>query len=857
MSRNSVGLVTGVGVGLVMLLYAASPASAQTAPSLGAADTFAVLAGSTVTNTGLSIITGNLGLHPGTAVTGFPAGQVVAGTIQAANAAALAAKDSLTTAYNSLVSQACTQDLTGQDLGGKTLTTGVYCFSSTAQLTGTLTLNALGNSSAVFIFKMGSTLTTASASKVVMINGGSPSTVFWQVGSSATLGTTTSFVGNILALTSITVTTGVSVAGRTLARNGAVTLDTNAVRIPPPPTTTMTIANPCLSPEPNSGTMNGAARPADATNAPPSVKSRTAHIVEWDLPAPADASPGAMVVDTQGYDQNRLWFVTRLGDPRVYRFDPSKSLMRGNASWKSWALAVDSFTTGGLKKITASCDRRYVFVRTASSLQRVDTQNGERTEWPDQVIDPLNPVTSDLAIDDRNNIFTTGLVDPTNPSTGYVQMLKPGPFPGDGLRGTTTVTRWNVGGGAGICADLGNTTTSFPCLSGIAVHPSDRNIVFYSEPFGGDGFGNIAELNISTSNVRRWSLSALSALPQDPAESPVRQPRQLMLDRFGQVWVITGSGHLVSLDTRYNRMRKHAIPANALSDPFGLAPDDDVVGYTDAGRNMIGMLLPKGLSIVVSPTYPKLAPRIYLQKDVLGARANVDSGFVPPMGKVVQATITTKQDGVFVEAQLDSNLNDSMSPLGITANRGKGQGTFFYAVGINAQAPTADRVGFVRLPMPEQVRRPRDDDDDEDGWDHNSHPNGWHHGQADDAGSGRDDDRDGLDNGIDSPDRRERVDVPDDAPLGGGASMEYTVATSASSLALIATVTADDVLAQIGVEIYDAAGMLMATSAPAPGTAVATVTLPAVGTYRVRIRNYGATGIVYTPKLIIRENWEP
>ena len=208
---------------------AASAASAQTAPSLGSAQSYAVLGGSTVTNTGPSVITGDLGVSPGSAVTGFPPGIVVGGTIHAADADALAAQNSLTTAYNSLVSQACTLDLTGQDLGGMTLTAGVYCFSTSAQLTGTLTLNAQGNANAVFIFRIGSTLTTASGSSVVLINGGNLCNTFWQVGSSATLGTTTSFAGNILALTSITLTTGASVQGRVLARNGAVTLDSNTV----------------------------------------------------------------------------------------------------------------------------------------------------------------------------------------------------------------------------------------------------------------------------------------------------------------------------------------------------------------------------------------------------------------------------------------------------------------------------------------------------------------------------------------------------------------------------------------------------------------------------------------------------
>jgi hypothetical protein len=145
--------------------------------------------------------------------------------------------------------------LTGQDLGGKTLTAGVYCFAAAAQKTGTLTLNGQGNPNAVFIFKIGSTLTTASASKVKLINRADPSNVFWQVGSSATLGTTTSFVGNIVALTSITLTTGARVTGRALARNGAVTLDTNSITLPPtvPPTTNLryTFSVPVGKPVPN------------------------------------------------------------------------------------------------------------------------------------------------------------------------------------------------------------------------------------------------------------------------------------------------------------------------------------------------------------------------------------------------------------------------------------------------------------------------------------------------------------------------------------------------------------------------------------------------------------------------------
>lgn len=199
-------------------------------PSLGTASSFAVLGGSTVTSTGLSVLTGDLGVSPGTAITGFGPG-VVTGTIHAGDAVAAQAQSDLTTAYNAFAGQACNTDLTGQDLGGQTLSPGVYCFSSSAQLTGTLVLDARGDRNAVFIFKIASTLTTATNSSVVMINGGRLCNVYWQIGSSATLGTGTAFVGTILAYASITLTTGVSLSGRALARTGAVTMDTDTVSV--------------------------------------------------------------------------------------------------------------------------------------------------------------------------------------------------------------------------------------------------------------------------------------------------------------------------------------------------------------------------------------------------------------------------------------------------------------------------------------------------------------------------------------------------------------------------------------------------------------------------------------------------
>jgi len=241
---------------MAITALASFPLQAKASIVLGTAGDFAVLAGSTVTNTGPSVIAGgDVGVSPGSAITGFPPGTVVPPfTMHAADAVAAQAQNDLTTAYNAALALTPTQNLTGQDLGGLTLTPGVYFFSSSAQLTGTLTLNDLGDPNAQFVFQIGSTLTTASDSSVLTINGGSMPgcSVFWQVGSSATLGTGTAFEGHILALTSITLNTGATILdGSALASNGAVTLDTNSIAncitvVPEPTTITLVLIGVAL-----------------------------------------------------------------------------------------------------------------------------------------------------------------------------------------------------------------------------------------------------------------------------------------------------------------------------------------------------------------------------------------------------------------------------------------------------------------------------------------------------------------------------------------------------------------------------------------------------------------------------------
>jgi type VI secretion system secreted protein VgrG len=224
-----------------------APAPGSAASILGSAENFAVLGASTVTNTGPTVITGDLGVSPGLAVTGFSTVDggpgIVNGTIHTDGVAGTAQND-LTKAYNGLKNMKLPTDLTGKDLGGLTLNSGVYKFDSSAQLTGTLKLDAQGNNNAYWVFQIGSSLTTASNSSVDVIrlgsNGGIDDGVFWVLGTggsgSATLGggagVGTNFEGNILAQTSITfVTDSTILNGRALAIDGAVSLDTNVISI--------------------------------------------------------------------------------------------------------------------------------------------------------------------------------------------------------------------------------------------------------------------------------------------------------------------------------------------------------------------------------------------------------------------------------------------------------------------------------------------------------------------------------------------------------------------------------------------------------------------------------------------------
>jgi Ice-binding-like len=219
----------------VCLVFAAIPIAAKaSAVGLGTTEPFVVLSGEAVTNTGPSVLNGDLGVSPGTSLEGFGLPAVVNGATHASDAVAAQAQLDLKTAYDVAAGQPIPpgNDLTGEDLGGLTLDPGAYGYSTSAQLTGQLTLDAHGDPNAQFVFVIGTSLTTETASSVILTNGASPCNVFWKVGSSATLGTSTAFEGNVLALTTITLGDKVTVLGRLLARTGEVTLINDVLTAP-------------------------------------------------------------------------------------------------------------------------------------------------------------------------------------------------------------------------------------------------------------------------------------------------------------------------------------------------------------------------------------------------------------------------------------------------------------------------------------------------------------------------------------------------------------------------------------------------------------------------------------------------
>ena len=283
---------------LVILVVAAALGSSPQAVSaalapvaLRTAGAFAALAATTVTSAGASQVAGDIGVSPGTAVTGFPPGTLT-GSIHANDAVSTQAQADLATAYADAVARTADSDLSGQGLGGLTLDPGVYKFGATAQLSGDVTLDGGGDPDAVFVFQIGSTLTTAANSSVTLINGAQACRVVWQVGSSATIGADTTFAGSVLAFTSITAVAGSAFDGSLLAQGGAVTLDTNVFTPSACAPGTVSITSPGAS-DFLPASITGVAQTTTADLAPFSVSDLTGTGAGWHVTAQTSTFTGA------------------------------------------------------------------------------------------------------------------------------------------------------------------------------------------------------------------------------------------------------------------------------------------------------------------------------------------------------------------------------------------------------------------------------------------------------------------------------------------------------------------------------------------------------------------------------------
>jgi uncharacterized repeat protein (TIGR01451 family) len=362
----------------LLVLAQTDAALAATAPPLGLASGYAVLGATTVTNTGSTTIYGDLGLSPGTSITGFPPGTVL-GTTHQADPSAASAMTAAIAAYNDLAGQPCDVTPSVTDLAGAVLTPGVYCSASSLAISsgGILTLDAGGNVNAVWVFKMGSTLTTVSGASVVLANGAQQSNVFWQVGSSATLGTTTAFKGTIIALTSITVTTGVNVAGRVLALNGAVTMDSNIISAPHP------VLNIAKSVIVHSDPINAASNPKAI---PGALMTYTITVL----------NSGSGPVDSE---------TTVITDP----IPPYAAMFVSDINGAGSGPVL--FTQGG-----TSSGLSYTFVALGNSGDDVDFSNNSGVTWtyiPIPGADGCDPLVTNLRINPKGQFV--GTASPPNP----------------------------------------------------------------------------------------------------------------------------------------------------------------------------------------------------------------------------------------------------------------------------------------------------------------------------------------------------------------------------------------------------------------------------------------------------------
>jgi hypothetical protein len=620
-------------------------------------------------------------------------------------------------------------------------------------------------------------------------------------------------------------------------------------------------------------------------------------LLEWDLNQAGDSIVGALVVDDQSSSRNsKLWFVTRAESTRLYRFTPGKGMRKDQAEAKSWDLGA--IQTGGVR-VRHSSDGRNVFVNTnkennLAGLVQVDTGDNTRVAWNDR---PTQDHMSDVSVDTRggHTVFTAALFynNPMGGPDGFdgvVQRLRPGqPVYKNGKWVVPAeATRWLVGGGAGSCVDTG---FGAPCIPGIAVDRRRGHPIYFSAPQFvkpgttaaisaiGEIDPNPVKCNPSDSStgcvkVRYWPLPAT-----DANGLAVSGPRQILVDDAGKLWGITSSGHLFSLvvDRNYDQavVTLHDPRGPLTEDLFAVSPDGGVVGFTDSENNEVSVLFPERKPRPVTPV-PVLVTRVTRQ--IEGVRENA-APFVhmvdPRQATAFGDKYTNPGDGTYVETNVsiaapdDPSSTNSLIPTGMAPDGARRSGSFFYGASFsNSATGPSNRVGHLSInvdPNRELENRKDDDDFDDDGIPDDMDDDDDDDGIPDDMDNDDDNDcildhmdtdkdNDGIEDEYDSASHREHKRI-DRGQMAPGERKEYEMTSDPNSVVMLAVVEAATLTTPLSIEIVDPNGVVVLTTPPALGKAVATVTPGLAGVFTVRVKNGGTTATTYKTTLIGRQIW--
>jgi hypothetical protein len=636
--------------------------------------------------------------------------------------------------------------------------------------------------------------------------------------------------------------------------------------------------------------LNSLVPPVTTTCNVQDIKTR---LIEWDFDPHGDIVPGSVVVDDRSNSRHsKVWFATRNGETRVYRFTPGRGIKKDRAEATSWALGAGA--TGGVR-LRHSGDGKVVFVNTlrdpfvppdagTGALVAVDTGSNKRITWTDR---PGHPQMSDVAVDTRggaNSVYTAAPtytyrdangVTQTDGIDGVVQRLKP---LHPQLKGTTwivpaDVTRWPIGGGAGTCVDEGGAGT--PCIPGVTVDRRNGSVIFASQPqfANADGsVGAIAEIDTKPVSCPNEPYSTCAKVRHWPMPAFTAAPRQILLDDNGRLWGITTTGHIFSLDVErhYNKgtVTRHD-PLGAVEDLFAVAPDGGTIGFTDSNNDKVGVLFPKRVPKTVTPrvTYVKPVMRKLdgVRQDVTPEPHMVDPREVTTAG----LKYTNQGDGTYVETNVSTGLDDtapSIAPTGVAPDGARKTGSFFYGVSLNNNG--TNRIGHVdlRVDPNEETDHRKDDDDFDDDGDDDDHDadddDDGHHDDNDDDDDNdcipdhmdKDWDNDGVENEHDSKSNRENKRT-DRGTMAPGGAKEYEMASDANSLLMVAIVEAADATTPLSIELVDPNGIVVLAVPTVLGKAVATATPALPGLYTVRVRNTGLRSTTYKTTLVGKSIW--